>query len=881
MKIKEITLKNFGKYKDVETPLVFKDGINVVYGLNEAGKSTLFNGLLTLLYGYKPANRETHPYLGWGANKMEVIGRFEDVDGEFQVERKLMSGVTGKVIRGQQEQKINNKPLDVLQNISRPTYESIYALTLHDVIQMGDKPWSEVEDRLILNYGMTSVLSPREVLQLLDADLKKIFNPRGQAKNTRVKVLEKEIKDLKKERTTILENQESVIEKEAALKRTQDELDDLLKREAVIRKDLQWWEKHEKIIELTQGLKDIAKLKKPLEEALDTLPEDARNTEDLYSDLEKATERLESLKQEKAMHDKALKPLTELENKCLASEVKVRPLLNRWRKYQSDQALQESKREALLDKHNQLTHLLSDIMASPSQEEIRALSALNIMSLEGKLETVDRLKLENENLKSEIYAREASPKKTRTGLAIGIAVLGVLIFAGGLYLSQDMMKYMAVLLLSYGGFKMMSTKGDTEEEDLVVFRDKINFNQKRIKAVIDEVALELSQLSINADQIQTAGQRLLGVLKQGKALAQVLERSEVAFQNASDTIKVEGEQIVNELLNLGIVDNETAVDDQFLERIIAGAIEKRNYNVEIKTKSNVLAKDIQEIKEQVSIMEAKYMALKDYFLKVGEGDFAAGRSKLEALDRFTSKERLLLEQLDEKDPGHGMRQAMDHLSEQNMNISHKKIELRELTESISDKKVAIKGMETEIKHLLQGVDLFDVESQLSALSEELEEAKVAYDKLLTLRTIVSAYDQSYREEHQPDIHKRTGHYFEKITKSKYSKVYNDELVGKTALMVRQGDEERAAEDALSQGTRDQLYLALRLALAEELDKEKTIMPLFLDELFVNWDMLRLEAGLSLIREIAVDRQVILLTCHEWMVSKIQAWCEAHVITLEG
>ncbi|MBN2899955.1 MAG: AAA family ATPase, partial [Clostridia bacterium] len=44
MRIKEITLKNFGKYKDVEKPLVFKEGVNVVYGLNEAGKSTLFNG---------------------------------------------------------------------------------------------------------------------------------------------------------------------------------------------------------------------------------------------------------------------------------------------------------------------------------------------------------------------------------------------------------------------------------------------------------------------------------------------------------------------------------------------------------------------------------------------------------------------------------------------------------------------------------------------------------------------------------------------------------------------------------------------------------------------------------------------------------------------
>lgn len=69
MNIKEITLSNFGKYKNYSRPIEFKAGINVVYGQNEAGKSTLFNGLLTLFYGFKPANREAHPYLAWGENK--------------------------------------------------------------------------------------------------------------------------------------------------------------------------------------------------------------------------------------------------------------------------------------------------------------------------------------------------------------------------------------------------------------------------------------------------------------------------------------------------------------------------------------------------------------------------------------------------------------------------------------------------------------------------------------------------------------------------------------------------------------------------------------------------------------------------------------------
>lgn len=159
MNIREITLNNFGKYNNQSTPIEFKDGINVVYGQNEAGKSTLFNGLLTLLYGFKPANRETHPYLTWGESKIELKGVFEDAEGSFAVERKLMSSPSGFVTRNDKDIRINNNSLEQVQDISKESFESIYALTLHDLVKMQDAPWAEVEDRLILNYGMDEIKS--------------------------------------------------------------------------------------------------------------------------------------------------------------------------------------------------------------------------------------------------------------------------------------------------------------------------------------------------------------------------------------------------------------------------------------------------------------------------------------------------------------------------------------------------------------------------------------------------------------------------------------------------------------------------------------------------------------------------------------------------
>ncbi len=66
---------------------------------------------------------------------------------------------------------------------------------------------------------------------------------------------------------------------------------------------------------------------------------------------------------------------------------------------------------------------------------------------------------------------------------------------------------------------------------------------------------------------------------------------------------------------------------------------------------------------------------------------------------------------------------------------------------------------------------------------------------------------------------------------------------------------------LSTGTRDQLYLALRLAVCKVLlDSADESVPIVLDDPFVNYDDQRVACGMKLLREIAHERQVILLTC---------------------
>lgn len=82
------------------------------------------------------------------------------------------------------------------------------------------------------------------------------------------------------------------------------------------------------------------------------------------------------------------------------------------------------------------------------------------------------------------------------------------------------------------------------------------------------------------------------------------------------------------------------------------------------------------------------------------------------------------------------------------------------------------------------------------------------------------------------------------------------------LVARRNAEERVHISGMSEGTRDQLFLALRLALLERRTSEP--MPFIGDDLLTSFDDSRTEAGLRLLAAAGHSRQVILFTHHAFV-----------------
>ena len=99
----------------------------------------------------------------------------------------------------------------------------------------------------------------------------------------------------------------------------------------------------------------------------------------------------------------------------------------------------------------------------------------------------------------------------------------------------------------------------------------------------------------------------------------------------------------------------------------------------------------------------------------------------------------------------------------------------------------------------------------------------------------------------------------RMTGGGYSNIYFDRNMRFSA--TREGDLGPKELEYLSDGTRDQLYLAVRLAVCMQALPQEDPCPIILDDALTCFDDIRAENALRLLLELAENRQIILFTCH--------------------
>jgi len=118
----------------------------------------------------------------------------------------------------------------------------------------------------------------------------------------------------------------------------------------------------------------------------------------------------------------------------------------------------------------------------------------------------------------------------------------------------------------------------------------------------------------------------------------------------------------------------------------------------------------------------------------------------------------------------------------------------------------------------------------------------------------------YEEERQPGVLRRASDYFARMTQHRFSGI-RAPLTSEQKLEAVRPDGRGVDTAYLSRGTAEQLYLAMRFALAEEY-AARVNLPLIMDDILVNFDGERMEACLEVLNELSSRHQIILFTCHQ-------------------
>ena len=149
----------------------------------------------------------------------------------------------------------------------------------------------------------------------------------------------------------------------------------------------------------------------------------------------------------------------------------------------------------------------------------------------------------------------------------------------------------------------------------------------------------------------------------------------------------------------------------------------------------------------------------------------------------------------------------------------------------------------------------DLRLQHKRVCDRIARLEDTYTALTIAQETLTQARSELQRRFAPRITQRAQELLGAMTDGRYQSL----TMGEDFSLRASAEQEDVQWDAIwrSDGTIDQLYLALRLAVAEELTPDA---PLVLDDALVRFDDTRMAAALGILRKMAENKQVICFTC---------------------
>lgn len=285
-----------------------------------------------------------------------------------------------------------------------------------------------------------------------------------------------------------------------------------------------------------------------------------------------------------------------------------------------------------------------------------------------------------------------------------------------------------------------------------------------------------------------------------------------------------------------------------------------------------------EVKEEIKDADITIQAAQEQLTVLRSQARVGADSALESAGESSRKMHKLRERL------HTFEQALAHSGE-GLNIQQLEQEasaldvdaiegaLTKVSTELTDLQVYRDTLRDKLQTLQNAIKTKDGSAAAATASEEEEQHLAAiisgteqHLRLKIAALILQQQIEDYRKVNQAPVLARAGALFSKLTLGSYATL-RDELDenGRPILLGVRRDNKEVPVIGMSDGTRDQLYLSLRLATLEQHLGKGEPMPFIVDDILIGFDDDRTKVCLDALSELAGRTQVLLFTHHKRVI----------------
>lgn len=982
MKIIGIQIYGYGKLENKEFQL--SPTLQVLYGENEAGKSTIMSFIHSILFGFPTRSQQEQRYVPKSGAKYggKLVAETEQF-GTLMVER-LPGKAAGDVSVYLPDGTVVGEEFlaELFRGMDKSLYQNIYSFNIHG-LQGVHHLRSEDVGRFLFSSGVVGTDALLSLENKLVKEMDGIFKPSGKKP-----ILNHEITILKEEHANIVkwQNQNNeyidLLERKSDIEKGLDKLEhqkallqskiheaDRLKSIQPLLEESQTLQRHlEKLPSFEpfpeDGIKRLDQLQsqlKPYEAQLSALQQKVEEWEQLkdsieigYSYLEKE-QSINELSKNKSLYDEKKNAATTLKNDLLSIEDEMTQLKNRLNLVVADdEVLQLDTSISAKDIFSEIT---TEFERSKQQKQfldenfVRTKEALE--TNEANLQEYQKLILsENERKRCEqavqghskkidlekekdyiqdelnrvdlkIKGSQKKGKQTKSKIqfflvGIGAAILFAMAysFMKSEWLFGGVFALLLVLLFPFG--KLLLSLLTSGADDLNEEKDLLSKRLMQIKEQLQNTDYtqdnEASNKLIRDQQIRQQIEVEKGTLVQNEraynkvvAAFEEWEKGQFLLEERAKKCRIHygiSEQITNERLMdaFQILESlkERVIKKRKLEEKIKDSLEEiksyqkrvaiimQQVNLQVDNYSSAVEKLVIHLQEE----KKKYEKVLEYENKIQDASDRMSQLKLEIRhiknecqtlwdhasvnneEEFRAKgqanevakgikEKLILLQVQLE-----RYETLVNKCELDENyqtvIEETTEEIKQYTEKEKGFQLQLSDCNYRIKELEDGGTYADVLHSFEAKKTVAKEYAKKWAVHAVAKDILTKTIEQYREIRLPMVISKAETYFSILTNGKYNRIFSESETEGFLVEANNGIRYKPIE--LSQATAEQLYIALRFALANTMHPNISY-PFIIDDSFVNFDSERLDYAMSLIQELSKDHQVMLFTCHQHVLEK--------------